>query len=97
MLVSGKWENNHLSDVWFVPEVSRNLFSLSRAVDKGYDFKVDKNGCYLSKDGRVRLAGKRPSRGLYALKLKVLMPEKSVDVLMAVVDTMQLWPEKPPE
>ncbi|GBM01285.1 hypothetical protein AVEN_170337-1 [Araneus ventricosus] len=36
MLVSGKWENNHLSDVRFVPEVSRNLFSVSRAVDKGY-------------------------------------------------------------
>ncbi|GBM36848.1 hypothetical protein AVEN_82838-1 [Araneus ventricosus] len=64
MLVSGKWENNHLSDVWFVPEVSRNLFSVSRAVDKGYDFKVDKNGCYLSKDGRVRLVGKITSREL---------------------------------
>ncbi|GBL95430.1 hypothetical protein AVEN_154823-1 [Araneus ventricosus] len=67
-------------------------------IETGYrrrnPFIGDKNGCYLSKDGCVRLVGKRTSIGLYALKLKVLMSEKSADVLMAVADTMQLWDER---
>ncbi|GBN11687.1 hypothetical protein AVEN_184843-1 [Araneus ventricosus] len=57
----------------------------SRAVDKGSDFKGDKNGCYLFEYGSVHLAGKRTPRGLYALKLKVLMPEKSAAVTWKVV------------
>lgn len=77
-----------MCNIRFVPEASRSFFSISGAIDKGYNFKVYKNGYYFSKDRRVRIVEKRTSRGLYALKLKVLLPEKSASVFKAVADTM---------
>ncbi len=45
MMINGRWENNHLKDVWYVPEIDRNLFSVSKTIDKGFSFKAGKNGC----------------------------------------------------
>ncbi|GBM04434.1 hypothetical protein AVEN_35602-1 [Araneus ventricosus] len=41
--VNGKWVSNHLSEVWYVPDVSRNLFSVSHTLAKGFVFRAEGN------------------------------------------------------
>lgn len=33
MNIKGKWYRNHLQDVWYVPQIGRNLFSISQNID----------------------------------------------------------------
>ncbi|GBN10504.1 hypothetical protein AVEN_256305-1 [Araneus ventricosus] len=33
-LVAGKWQENHLTDVWYVPDLKYQLFSVSHALSK---------------------------------------------------------------
>ncbi|GBN69353.1 hypothetical protein AVEN_138741-1 [Araneus ventricosus] len=72
MNVNGKWVNNHLSEVWYVPDVSRNLFSVSQTLAKGFVFRAEGNECSFTRDGHVRLRGIRTVNGLYALKMRVV-------------------------
>ncbi|GBN35500.1 Retrovirus-related Pol polyprotein from transposon TNT 1-94 [Araneus ventricosus] len=75
MKVNGKWVSNHLSEVWYVPEVSRNLFSVSETLAKGFVFRAKGNECSFTRDGHVRLRVIRTVNGLYALKMRAIRPE----------------------
>jgi hypothetical protein len=95
MLINGKWERNHLTEVWFVPEIDRNLFSVGKTIDKGFYFKADKEGCQFLKENIVRLEGKRITGGLYALEMKVILPEIAAGVYIATSEeNIQLWHER---
>lgn len=95
MFVNNHWVPNHLTNVWFVPDISRNLFSISKTVDKGFSFEVNQSGCCFKKNGVPRLTGNKTSKGLYALKMKVCMPEVSAEVFIASEEhTLQLWHER---
>lgn len=56
--------------------------------------KLIKMAAICSKMAVCGCQGKEPPRGLYALKLRVLIPNESADVLMAEENTMQLWHER---
>ncbi|GBM18108.1 hypothetical protein AVEN_75526-1 [Araneus ventricosus] len=72
MKVNGKWVSNHLSEVWYVPDVSRNLFSVSQTLAKGFVFQAEGNECSFTRDGHGRI---RTANSLYALKMCVVCPE----------------------
>ncbi|KAG5875724.1 hypothetical protein JTB14_007659 [Gonioctena quinquepunctata] len=42
MHVGGKWVQNYLQDVWFVPEAKKNLLSIHSIVDKGKELYAKK-------------------------------------------------------
>ncbi|UYV83599.1 hypothetical protein LAZ67_23001603 [Cordylochernes scorpioides] len=47
--VKGKWQTHYLTDVWYVPNFSRNVMSLQSTLDKGFEMEIDKKGCKLLK------------------------------------------------
>ncbi|KAF2884696.1 hypothetical protein ILUMI_21493 [Ignelater luminosus] len=57
MFIRGKWMKNHLKNVWCVPDIGRNLFSVGQTIEKEYHFKADQDGCSLLKDSIVKVAG----------------------------------------
>ncbi|GFR24434.1 retrovirus-related Pol polyprotein from transposon TNT 1-94 [Trichonephila clavata] len=95
--VNSKWEKHHLTEVWYVPDISRNLFSISQTLKRGFKFQASKDECSLLRDGRVRLKGVRTVHGLYALEIRVLYPKVCVaaEVCVASADqSLQLWHER---
>ncbi|GFY70182.1 gag_pre-integrs domain-containing protein [Trichonephila inaurata madagascariensis] len=34
--IHSKWERHHLTEVWYVPDISRNPFSISQTLKKGF-------------------------------------------------------------
>src|SRR5277367_89492 len=95
MLIGGEWQRNHLHNVWFVPDVGRNLFSVG-SMPKDMNFVTDSTGCRVVKDGKTRIKGKRTENGLYALLMRVRIPEQPANVcaVAAAVDDIQLWHER---
>lgn len=95
MNVKGKWYRNHLLDVWYIPEIGQNLFSINQNIDSGFNFKADRRGCIFMKNGQIRLVGKRISNRLYALQIRVLVPQEAAEVHLATIETtLQLWHER---
>lgn len=45
---------NYIMNVWNVPEVVRNLFSIGHTTKIEYSLKADQNGCLFTKDSQVR-------------------------------------------
>ncbi|GFQ73539.1 retrovirus-related Pol polyprotein from transposon TNT 1-94 [Trichonephila clavata] len=78
--VNIKWEWHQLTEVWYI---SRNLFSISQTLKKGFKFQASKDECFLLRDDRVRMKGVRTVHGSYALQMCVLYPEVSAEVCVA--------------
>lgn len=93
--VSGKKVPITLQDVWYVPSIQRNLFSVLAAHDKNPQstFSSTPTHCSMVIDGETKLIGKRCQKGgLYQLVVKNVKPEKNLDVFMTT-DT-QLYHER---
>lgn len=89
MKIKGNWYRNHLLDVWYVPKIGRNLFSIIQNINRGFSFKADRRGCIFIKNGKVRLVGRETSNNLYALQMRVVIPEEAVEVAL-IESTLQL-------
>ncbi|UYV63705.1 hypothetical protein LAZ67_2005372 [Cordylochernes scorpioides] len=97
--VKGKWQTHYLTDVWYVPNFSRNVMSLQSTLDKGFEMKMDKKGCKLFKTttGEVIVEGKRLPGGLYGMLITSIKPENAAKVNLAKtqnVNMLQLWHER---
>ncbi|UYV80580.1 hypothetical protein LAZ67_19000797 [Cordylochernes scorpioides] len=97
--VKGKWQTHYLTDVWYVPNFSRNVMSLQSTLDKGFEMKMDKKGCKLFKTttGEVIVEGKRLPGGLYGMLITSIKPENAAEVNLAKtqnVNMLQLWHER---
>jgi len=57
--------------VWYVPNLGRNLLSVSRTVEKGYSFTVKNNKCVFMKNGKPEMFG-HVNNGLFELEMEVL-------------------------
>lgn len=58
-----------LSDVLYVPELTKNLFSMRCALDKGYTMIATATGCKLLKEGRVCAIANRVGK-MYVMDFK---------------------------
>lgn len=63
------FDNVTLTDVVYVPGVARNLLSVSRAVDKGADFRFLRDNCEVWKDSLL-VANAAYHDGVYSLRLE---------------------------
>ncbi|GBL93536.1 hypothetical protein AVEN_59722-1 [Araneus ventricosus] len=75
-----------LRDVWYVPEISRNLFSELTAQDRNTDreFRSSATGCWLKVNGEIVLHGTRSVNGtLFKADIEPIVSEKGVEA--------QLW------
>ncbi|KAG8181569.1 hypothetical protein JTE90_017319 [Oedothorax gibbosus] len=94
MKIDGQWIKNYLTNVWYVPEVGRNLFSISETIGKGYKLEADMKGYWFIIQEKVQLVGKPTTKGLYALEMCVIVPEVAAEIYVASSEeSAQLWHE----
>ncbi|KRZ05170.1 hypothetical protein T4B_6865, partial [Trichinella pseudospiralis] len=65
-----------MEDVWYVPKLGLNLFSIGKATEKGFNFTANAAGCTFRKNGCVKLSGVRNLNGVYELHMRVCIPDK---------------------
>lgn len=94
-LVNGRWTSCHMENVLYVPEARRNLFSVTRALDKGMTFSSSKDSCEFLLDGVVKAQGVRSGQ-LFKMMLKVKEPDTCCvsEANLAVKDSLQVWHER---
>ncbi|XP_003381487.1 conserved hypothetical protein [Trichinella spiralis] len=93
--IKGKWILNRMEDVYYVPKLGLNLFSIGKAAEKGFNFTANADGCTFRKNGRVKLSGIRSLNGIYKLYMRLCIPEKPAYVHLSAVDaSLQLWHER---
>lgn len=93
-LVQGMWYDHYMKDVWYTPEVVKNLFSVPAAADKGLVYRLDKDRCELVKNGNVIVTGER-NCSLYKLLIKPIRPDDPAVVCVAhKVEMLQVWHER---
>lgn len=88
-----------LQDVWLVPDISKNLFSVLAAQDrnKNSTFESTAEECWLKINNKRVLYGTRNiSGGLYKVHMKVLTPNNPVEVNVATTSDsiLQLYHER---
>lgn len=98
-IVNKKNQIKYLENVWYVPEIKKNLFSVLATQDKNQSsiFESTFQNCYLKIDGEIVLQGSRNAGGgLFKAAIKTLVPEKQIDISMAINDdsVLQLYHER---
>ncbi|KAI8435453.1 hypothetical protein MSG28_003756 [Choristoneura fumiferana] len=96
-VIKGKESRLRLCDVWYVPDIMRNLFSVLATQDRLNNsvFMSEREHCSLKVDGHVILTGKRTKNGgLYKLNVETIT--KSIPDLNALStdNILQLYHER---
>ena len=92
--VDGQCLNHTLKNVWYTPDVVKNLFSVPAAADKGIAYHLDRYQCSLVKENTTLVVGERHD-GLYKLHLRAVLPCNPVKVLVAEKpEKLQVWHER---
>lgn len=84
-----------MKDVWYVPKVTKNLFSVLSAHDVNSEsvFESRSTTCSLTINGKLCVTGSRQKHGgLYKLNCRPVPPKESV--MVNNVDTLQLYHER---
>ena len=94
--INNKKEVLFFTNVWYVPGIQRNLFSVLAAQDLCHNsiFESSTESCYFKINGKVKLIGfRKQNGGLYKLKLNVLPPKLEIN-LLTVPSKLQLYHER---
>ena len=97
--VNNRWQTVKLTDVWYVPKVKRNLFSVIATQDKNRksSFVSTSRSCYLIVNNKKIVVGTRDNNGgLFKLTAKTVRPFNS-DAEVNFVndkDALQLYHER---
>jgi len=97
--VNGKRERIDLVNVWYVPSIKKNLFSVLATQDRhpNSEFVSKTETCFLKVDSQVRVLGSRSRNGrLYKLNVKNVKPENNIQVntLTAKENLLQIYHER---
>ncbi|KAF6197591.1 hypothetical protein GE061_008556 [Apolygus lucorum] len=77
MFVDGRWQSNYLTEVWYVPELGRNLLSVGASACKDVLFIANKNGCMLKKNEKVLATGRKLESNLYVMHMKCALSKQN--------------------
>ena len=92
--IAGVWSRHYLKDVWYTPEVVKNLFSIPSAADKGFNYWLDNKCCKITREGETFIVGER-HLGLYKLLIRTVKPEVPAQVCaVSKIETLQVWHER---
>ena len=97
--VNNKRQSLTLCDVWYVPNVCRNLFSVLAAQDRhqNSEFKSRTTKCWLNVNGKLVLCGDRQrNMSLYKAVIQPILPKLQMEINLAVSDDslLQLYHER---
>lgn len=86
-----------MHDVWYVPAISRNLFSILAAHDRnpGSKFKSDLKHCEFSVNGETIFTGTRDQYGtLYRASFHTIQPQEVCANIVENSQLLQLYHER---
>lgn len=95
--VNGQQITMNLENVWYVPDVSKNLFSVLSAQDRNpnSEFKSTTTRCSLTVNGNIVLCGQRSRNGsLYKADLYPCRQTENVNISVNDNSTLQLFHER---
>lgn len=89
------WIKRHIADVLFVPEISMNLFSSGKVMDRGFQLRSNNKRCDILNDDEIVAVGFRREK-LFQMFFKVIPPRNNkVSANVAVKQTtLQSWHER---
>lgn len=93
--IKGKIEHILLKDVWYIPKIKRNLFSVLSMHDNSSKsvFESSPTECRVIVNGEVKVNGTRKIKGgLFKMNLKCVIPKQEVNRLVS--DPLQLYHER---
>lgn len=79
--VHDKRVSNILKNVWYTPNVVKNLFSVPAKADKGIAYHLEKFQCSSAKENSNLVAVERHDR-MYKVHLHAALPSNPVEVLV---------------
>lgn len=85
-----KWSPRWLYDVWWVPEINYNLFSLSAVVARGFSIEMRNNQLKVIGSGRVQMIGERGPKNLFYVGLRI----PSAAAYVSSGGSLQEWHER---
>lgn len=97
--VNGNWTKVTLENMWYVPNIKKNLFSVFASQDMhlNSEFVSKTEICQLKVNKKVVLVGSRCRRGgLYRLNVDNIMPTKTIEVSLLTKDEnlLQIYHER---
>ncbi|GFW45990.1 retrovirus-related Pol polyprotein from transposon TNT 1-94 [Trichonephila clavipes] len=97
--INGKCQEVVLKDVWYVPKINRNLFSVLAAQDRNpnSEFVSTPTECWLKVNDDVVLYGSRNVNGsLFKANFEPILPKEIIEVHTVIADSslLQLYHER---
>ena len=97
--IKGEKQFKELKEVWYVPDINKNLFSVLAAQDRNKNSRFESTAkeCWLKINNKAVLYGTRNiSGGLYKVHMEVLLPDNPVEVNIATKtdSILQLYHER---
>ncbi|GFS98063.1 integrase core domain protein [Trichonephila clavipes] len=97
--INGKCQEVVLKDVWYVPKINRNLFSVLAAQDRNpnSEFVSTPTECWLKVNDDVVLYGSRNVNGsLFKANFEPILPKEMIEVHTVIADSslLQLYHER---
>ncbi|KFM58020.1 Retrovirus-related Pol polyprotein from transposon TNT 1-94, partial [Stegodyphus mimosarum] len=98
-IVNGMNQIKNLENVWYVPEINKNLFPMLASQDRNQNSVCESTfkDCYLKIDGEIVPHGTRNAGGgLFKAAMKTLVPETHIDINVTENNesTLQLYHER---
>ena len=89
-LIDSKWKKCTMSDVWYVPELNKNLFSEGVVTKKGMKVVKEGNKATIIENGVVKAVAERGATNLYKLAIRTTIPEVNV----TSISSLKIWHER---
>ncbi|KRX13618.1 hypothetical protein T07_13965 [Trichinella nelsoni] len=73
VFIKGKWILKGMEDVWYVPKLVLNMFSIGKAAEKGFKLIAYAYGCSYRKNGCLKLSDESSLKGIFNLHMRLVL------------------------
>lgn len=89
--VNGSLETHTLHDVLYIPEITRNLFSIGAATGRGAKAEFSKDKLLMKINGKVRAIGKRVADRMYQMDIEVVTNAIEANIVTTEEKSLEVW------
>lgn len=89
--VDGKWVDRQITDVYYIPELRRNLLSVGALLKRGFRMVYENDSCEIRSRSNDITAVGQMKNGLFHMKIRV---KKQQECNSATVNDTKLWHER---
>lgn len=92
--INGQWEENILTNVLYVPDLRRNLFSEGAIMHKGFEIVKKNKSALIYKDGKIVLTANQSSNNLYTMNFTTIINVNSCNTTQDKKSDLKVWHER---